>query len=80
MRKRLMRLLSVRACWDSSWETDALFSAAMELSWTTAEISLIPFSTDTIISDCWTLAAAISSISYLMDWTQSPITFIAETA
>lgn len=32
IRKRLIRPLSVRACWDSSFETDALFSAAVELS------------------------------------------------
>ena len=37
MRNRLMRLLSVRACPDSSLETAALFSAAEELDWTTVE-------------------------------------------
>ena len=40
----------------------------------------MPFSTSTIISDCWTLAAAISSIRALMEEMQSPMTCIADTA
>lgn len=34
-----------RKCWDNSLDTSALFSAVAELSWTTADISLIPRST-----------------------------------
>lgn len=34
-----------RKCWDNSLDTGALFSAVAELSWTTADISLIPRST-----------------------------------
>ena len=75
-----MRPFKARACWDSSRDTAALFSAAAELLWTTTEISLIPVSTSEIISDCWTLAAAISSISVLMDWMQLLMSRMAETA
>lgn len=44
------------------------------------ETSLILFSTETIISDCCTLAREISSIRVLMDWMHSLITCMAEMA
>ena len=77
---RPIRPFSVLAWPDSSLDTQALFSAAAELAWTTLEISLMPFSTSTIISDCWTLAAAISSIRALMEAMQSLMSCMAETA
>ena len=40
----------------------------------------MPFSTKTIISDCCTLAAAISSISVLIDWIHWLMSYMAETA
>ena len=46
----------------------------------TLETSLTRFSTEAIISDCWLLASAISSISVLMDWMHSLITCMAEMA
>ena len=60
-------------------EITALSCAAAELDSVTLDTSLILFSTETIISDCWTLAAAISSIRVLMDWMYSLMTRMAET-
>ncbi|MCI9506937.1 MAG: hypothetical protein HFF62_10190 [Oscillospiraceae bacterium] len=45
-----MRLFRFRAWEDGFGETAALFSAALELVCTTAEISLVPFSAREIIS------------------------------
>ena len=60
-------------------EMAALSSAEVEFASVTLETSLIRFSTETtIISDCWALANAISSISTLIDWMHSLMTCIAE--
>ena len=59
-------------------EMAALSSAEVEFASVTLETSLIRFSTETIISDRWALANAISSISTLIDWMHSLMTCIAE--
>ncbi len=59
-------------------EMAALSSAEVEFASVTLETSLIRVSTETIISDCWALANAISSISTLIDWMHSLVTCIAE--
>ena len=59
-------------------EMAALSSAEVEFASVTLETSLIRFSTETIISDCWALANAISSISTLIDWMHTLMTCIAE--
>ena len=59
-------------------EMAALSSAEVEFASVTLETALIRFSTETIISDCWALANAISSISTLIDWMHSLMTCIAE--
>lgn len=61
-------------------EIDALSSAAAELASMTLETSLIQLSMETIISDCWALARAISSIRDLMDWMHWLISYMAEMA
>ena len=80
MRNRLSRLFREYACSDNSLDTLALSFAEAVFAWTTCEISLIPFSAWRIISDWWMLAVEIWSINVLMDWIQSLMIFIAETA
>ena len=59
--------LKAFACPDNFFDILAFSAAAMEFACTTLDISLIPLSMEATISDCRTLARAISSISILID-------------